>query len=172
MQSQRTWACTDFRVIRHGNVNGLLRQSTFAEDREVIEGGFPIEDRRGPFSRGFSNRQDDDLQGRFLVEIDLPVAGELANRTVILRALAGQTTVPRARTQRARQEAADFGRRLRDLGASWHAAANCLQLAPRTLRSWQRLPNSPSCAARSSLSQCGTRASQRSSGAPHRARCQ
>jgi transposase InsO family protein len=52
----------------------------------------------------------------------------------------------REREQRARQEAADFGRRLRDLGESWHAAASCLDLAPRTLRSWQRLPSSPSCA--------------------------
>jgi transposase InsO family protein len=52
----------------------------------------------------------------------------------------------REREQRARQEAADFGRRLRDVGASWHAAASCLQLAPRTLRSWKRLSGAPACA--------------------------
>lgn len=51
----------------------------------------------------------------------------------------------REREQRARNQAADFGRRLRDVGASWHEAANCLQLAPRTLRSWQRLSGSPPC---------------------------
>lgn len=52
----------------------------------------------------------------------------------------------REREQHARQVAADFGRRLRDVGASWHEAARCLDLAPRTLRSWKRLPSSPPCA--------------------------
>lgn len=52
----------------------------------------------------------------------------------------------REREQRARQQAADFGRCLHELGASWHEAASCLEVTPRTLRSWQRLPNSPPCA--------------------------
>jgi len=46
----------------------------------------------------------------------------------------------REREQKARRQAADCGRRLRELGASRRQAAGCLELSPWTLRAWERLP--------------------------------
>lgn len=63
----------------------------------------------------------------------------------VLRGFEGQR-VRREYEQSLRRRAVDCGRRLTELGASRRETATCLELAPRTLRSWERLRQAPPCA--------------------------
>ena len=59
-----------------------FRQASLEHDGEVVQRLFPVPNRHRPSLRRLANCHIDQLQGRVLVRVNLPIPGKLANHTV------------------------------------------------------------------------------------------